>query len=100
MPRLLTDDEIATQLQELPNWERADSDGDSAVRSRFEVTDFRAALDLVQRIGDAAELMNHHPDIDIRWNVVTLVLSTHSEGGLTQLDIEAAHRFNDEAGID
>jgi 4a-hydroxytetrahydrobiopterin dehydratase len=44
--------------------------------------------------------MNHHPDIDIRWNKVVLVLSTHSEGGLTRLDIEAAHRFNDEAGID
>ena len=43
--------------------------------------------------------MDHHPDIDIRWNKVVLVLSTHSEGGLTQLDLEAAHRFNDEAGL-
>jgi 4a-hydroxytetrahydrobiopterin dehydratase len=100
MPRLLTDDEITTQLQDLKNWERAESDGDSAIRTSFEVADFRAALDLVQRVGDAAEQMNHHPDIDIRWNVVTLVLSTHSEGGLTQLDVEAAHRFNDEAGLD
>ncbi len=100
MPRLLTDDEIATQLQGLQNWQRADSDGDTAISTSFELADFRAALDLVQRIGDAAEQMNHHPDIDIRWNKVVLVLSTHSEGGLTRLDIEAAHRFNDEAGID
>lgn len=100
MPRLLTDDEITSQLRDLPRWERADSGGDSAIRAAFEVADFRAALDLVQRIGDVAEQMNHHPDIDIRWNVVTLVLSTHSEGGLTQLDIEAAHRFGDEAGVD
>ena len=99
MPRLLTDDEIATQLQGLENWQRADSDGDSAISTTFELADFRAALDLVQRIGDAAEQMNHHPDVDIRWNKVVLVLSTHSEGGLTQLDIEAAHRFNDEAGL-
>jgi 4a-hydroxytetrahydrobiopterin dehydratase len=99
MPRLLTDDEITTQLQNLTNWERADSGGDTAIRTEFEVADFRAALDLVQRLGNEAEQMNHHPDIDIRWNVVTLVLSTHSEGGLTQLDFEAAHRFNDEAGI-
>ena len=76
------------------------SDGDAAISTTYEVADFRAALDLVQRIGDVAEQMNHHPDIDIRWNKVTLVLSTHSEGGLTQLDVEAAHRFNDEAGID
>ena len=100
MPQLLTDDEITTRLADLKNWKRADSEGDSAISTSFEVADFRAALDLVQRIGDAAEQMNHHPDIDIRWNVVTLVLSTHSEGGLTQLDVEAAHRFNDEAGMD
>lgn len=100
MPQLLTDDEIATQLEDLKNWEKANSDGDSAISATFEVADFRAALDLVQRIGNAAEQMNHHPDIDIRWNLVTLVLSTHSEGGLTHLDIEAAHRFNDEAGME
>ena len=42
--------------------------------------------------------MNHHPDIDIRWNKVTLVLSTHSEGGLTAHDFELAHRINEAAG--
>ncbi len=42
--------------------------------------------------------MNHHPDIDIRWNKVTLVLSTHSEGGLTNNDFELAHRINEVAG--
>ena len=80
MPRLLTDDEIATQLQGLENWQRADSDGDSAISTTFELADFRAALDLVQRIGDAAEQMNHHPDVDIRWNKVVLVLSTIPKG--------------------
>jgi 4a-hydroxytetrahydrobiopterin dehydratase len=52
----------------------------------------------VNQVGHEAELMNHHPDIDIRWNTVTLVLSTHSEGGLTEHDIELARRINDVAG--
>jgi 4a-hydroxytetrahydrobiopterin dehydratase len=94
MPRLLTDDEIATQLQGLQNWQRADSDGDTAISTSFELADFRAALDLVQRIGDAAEQMNHHPDIDIRWNKVRLALSTHSEGGLTNNDFELARKVD------
>ena len=41
-----------------------------------------------------AEAMDHHPDIDIRWRTVTFTLSTHSEGGLTQLDIELAHQID------
>jgi len=40
-----------------------------------------------------AEEMNHHPDMDIRWRTVTFTLSTHSAGGVTQLDIELAHRI-------
>ena len=44
--------------------------------------------------------MNHHPDIDIRWNTVTLVLSSHSEGGLTQNDLDLAQRINGIAGIE
>jgi 4a-hydroxytetrahydrobiopterin dehydratase len=100
MVQLLSDDEITQSLADLPNWQRTDSDGDSAITTSFEVADFRAALDLVVRVGNAAEQMDHHPDIDIRWNVVKLVLSTHSKGGLTSLDMQAAHRFNDEAGMD
>jgi 4a-hydroxytetrahydrobiopterin dehydratase len=100
MPRLLTSDEVDAQLRDLPNWKAGEQDGESAIETSFELTDFVAALDLVNRIGHLAEQMNHHPDIDIRWNTVRLVLSTHSEGGLTQLDIEAAHRINDEAGLD
>jgi 4a-hydroxytetrahydrobiopterin dehydratase len=54
----------------------------------------------VNLIGHEAEQRNHHPDIDIRWNTVTLVLSSHSEGGLTQADLSLAQRINDIAGID
>jgi 4a-hydroxytetrahydrobiopterin dehydratase len=52
--------------------------------------DFAAALTFVNQVGAAAEAANHHPDIDIRWNKVYLVLTTHSEGGLTILDLALA----------
>jgi 4a-hydroxytetrahydrobiopterin dehydratase len=55
-----------------------------------ELHDFAAALAFVNAVGAAAEAVNHHPDIDIRWNKVHLVLSTHSAGGLTVLDIALA----------
>jgi 4a-hydroxytetrahydrobiopterin dehydratase len=55
-----------------------------------ELHDFAAALAFVTAVGAAAEAVNHHPDIDIRWNKVHLVLSTHSAGGLTVLDIALA----------
>ena len=93
MNRRLSDDEIETQLRDLATWRRLGGDA-SAITTTYECEDFAAAIALVQRIADTAEEMNHHPDIDIRWNKVTLTLSTHSAGGLTQLDIEAAHRFD------
>jgi 4a-hydroxytetrahydrobiopterin dehydratase len=49
-------------------------------------------------VGAVAEEMDHHPDIDIRWNVVTLRLSTHSAGGITRLDLELAARIDALAG--
>jgi 4a-hydroxytetrahydrobiopterin dehydratase len=97
MSQLLTDSEVSQQLEGLPNWRRAEG-GEPAITAEYELTDFVAALDFVNRIGHEAELMNHHPDIDIRWNKVTLVLSTHSEGGLTPNDIELAHRINEVVG--
>ena len=96
---LLTNSEVSEQLTGLPNWRRAEAT-EPAIIATFELTDFVAALDFVNQVGHEAELMNHHPDIDIRWNTVTLVLSTHSEGGLTEHDIELARRINDVAGTD
>ncbi len=96
MSRLLRDEEISRQLEDLPDWHRS-QDG-SAISATFQLTDFGAALTFVNQVADAAEQTDHHPDIDIRWNRVTLVLSTHSEGGLTQLDIKLAHRIHDETG--
>jgi 4a-hydroxytetrahydrobiopterin dehydratase len=97
MSPLLTDSEVSQQLAQLPNWSRTEGN-EPAITATYELTDFVAALDFVNQVGHEAELMNHHPDIDIRWNKVTLVLSTHSEGGLTKHDIELAHRISEVAG--
>ena len=88
MTRLLTDEEIARQLGDLPGWRR---DSETLVAS-YDAPDFPTAIRLIVEVGDAAEHMQHHPDVDLRWKVTHWRLSTHSAGGLTQLDIELAHR--------
>jgi 4a-hydroxytetrahydrobiopterin dehydratase len=93
MSRLLTDQEIARQLEDLPGWRR---DGQSLVAS-FDAPDFPAAVRLIVEAGDQAEQMGHHPDVDLRWKVTHWRLSTHSAGGLTQLDVELAHRISQAA---
>jgi 4a-hydroxytetrahydrobiopterin dehydratase len=51
-------------------------------------------MKFVNQVAKAAEKANHHPDIDIRWNTVTLVLATHSEGGLTRKDFDLARKID------
>jgi 4a-hydroxytetrahydrobiopterin dehydratase len=86
---VLGDDEIERALGSLP-WER---DGDALTRT-FKLKDFREALSFVNAVGELAEARNHHPDIDIRWNKVTLRLSTHSAGGVTEMDVELARSID------
>ena len=84
---VLSSDEVDAALAEQGlAWEHV---GDELVTT-VELRDFAAALAFVNAVGAAAEAANHHPDIDIRWNKVHLVLSTHSAGGLTVLDIALA----------
>ena len=97
MSRLLTDEEIDRQLRQLPGWSRAESGGSNAITATFEFNDFVGSLAFVNAVAEIAEEAQHHPDINIRWNKVTLVLSTHSAGGLTQLDMELAHRISNES---
>lgn len=96
MSRLLNDEEIERQLADLPGWAR-DGDDPATIRGAFTAPDFPTGIRLVSEVAAAAETMNHHPDIDIRWTTVAFALSTHSEGGLTQLDIELAHQISQEA---
>jgi 4a-hydroxytetrahydrobiopterin dehydratase len=83
---LLSDAQIEQRLQ-TSAWRR---EGETIVRD-FELADFAAAIALVDRVAQAAEAANHHPDILVHgWNKLRLTLSTHSEGGLTGADFDLA----------
>ncbi len=63
------------------------------LKRSVELPNYPAAIRCVGDVSADAEAMNHHPDIDIRWRTLHFTLSTHSEGGITQLDIELAHQI-------
>lgn len=82
----LPEDVIEERMGELPEWTLS---GDSIQRT-LTFDDFKDAISFVNRLAEMAEAANHHPDILIRWNKVTLTLSTHDAGGLTSRDFELA----------
>jgi 4a-hydroxytetrahydrobiopterin dehydratase len=86
----LSETEIQRELATTPGWELAE---DAIVRT-VELKDFAEAMDFVNRVAAVAEEMNHHPDITIKWNTVTLTQSTHAAGGLTEHDFALARRLN------
>jgi 4a-hydroxytetrahydrobiopterin dehydratase len=87
---LLSEVEITAALASLRGWERV---GDSITRT-VQLADFRAAMLFTDAVAYLAEQANHHPDIAIQWNKVTLTLSTHSAGGLTAADVALAGRID------
>lgn len=91
---VLTDAEIKQALANLKGW----GQNGAAIQRIFEFPDFKAAMQFVNRIADAAEQANHHPDIDIRYNKVTMALVSHDSGGVTQRDVRMAERINQIAG--
>jgi 4a-hydroxytetrahydrobiopterin dehydratase len=91
MTELLKDEEIASRLEGTA-WKR---EGMTIVRD-WKFDDFKAAMAFVNRVADAAEAANHHPDILVHgWNKVRLVLTNHSAGGLTETDFEMAKRVDE-----
>ena len=89
MPKL-TAAQIRTALRSVPGWKQ---NGARIVRT-YEFKDFVGAIRFVNSIARLAEKAWHHPDIDIRWNKVTLALTTHDEGGLTEKDFVLARKFD------
>jgi 4a-hydroxytetrahydrobiopterin dehydratase len=84
---VLAQSEVDAALEEQHlHWSRQGDELTTTVK----LHDFAAALAFVNAVGAAAEAANHHPDIDIRWNKVRLVLSTHDSGGITLLDLALA----------
>ena len=82
----MDDKAVATALARVPGWTRAGR----AITRTYHFDDFGGALAFVARVGEVAEREQHHPDIDIRYNQVTLSMWTHDAGGLTERDFRLA----------
>jgi 4a-hydroxytetrahydrobiopterin dehydratase len=91
MAHVLTADDLATRLATLDGW----SGDDRAISCSVDLPTFLAAIEVVNRVAEVAESMDHHPDIDIRWRTLTFTCSTHSAGGVTDKDFDLAHRINE-----
>jgi 4a-hydroxytetrahydrobiopterin dehydratase len=87
---VLDDAEIGERLGRLSGWERRED----AIAKTFDCGDFAGSVRFVDRVVEPANAMNHHPDVEISWDKVTLTLSTHSEGGLTEADFELAAKID------
>lgn len=81
--------------RDIPLWQRRGS----RIRRTYEFENFVSAIRFVSAVAEAAEMEQHHPDIDIRWNRVTLTLTTHDAGGLTEKDFHLARRCDHLAQI-
>ena len=92
MAELLDDAAITSALDSLPGWER---DGDALVRTA-KLPSFPTAITVVDRVAEIAEERDHHPDIDIRWRTLTFRLSTHSDGGITDKDVDLAGAISEQ----
>lgn len=84
--KLLNEAEIRSRLKSLKEWNHEGKE----LRKTVVLKDFVHSMGFVNSVALLAEKINHHPDIDIRWNKVSLVLSTHSAGGLTEYDFTLA----------
>jgi 4a-hydroxytetrahydrobiopterin dehydratase len=89
MPKL-TSKQIKAALREVSGWRRKAQ----VIHRTYKFKDFPAAMKFVNTVARAAEKAWHHPDIDIRWNKVTLALTTHDAGGLTEKDFSLAAKFD------
>ena len=78
--------EIYERLEELNGWELTGNE----ITKEFNFNNFKEAMDFAQKVGEEAEREHHHPDILIRYNKVTIILTTHSVGGLTYKDFKLA----------
>jgi len=87
---LLSEDEVARRLAALPGWERAGKE----IRKVYAFGDFKGSMAFVNRVAELAEAADHHPDIAISYSKVTLSLSSHDAGGLTERDFRLAEKID------
>ena len=86
----LSKNEIHERLKKMPRWSHAGK----AIHCKFTFKSFMPAIGFVNKIAEAAEKAQHHPDITINYSIVTISLSTHSEGGVTEKDFELAQQID------
>ncbi len=89
MSQLLDSKQIKAALKDLPEWDLEKN----AIERTFEFDDFAGSIDFVNGVAELTEETDHHPDMDIRYAKVRVILSTHSKGGLTEMDFEMAERI-------
>jgi 4a-hydroxytetrahydrobiopterin dehydratase len=90
MPALTTK-QIKLHLHAVPNWSKRAQ----TILRTFKFEGFLKGIDFVNRIAAKAQKMNHHPDIEIQFDQVTLVLTTHEEGGITEKDFSLAKQCDE-----
>jgi len=91
MSTVLSGTEVAQALHNLPGW----NVNGNAIERVFEFPNFVEAMGFVNRVAEAAEAVNHHPDITINYNKVKLSLTSHDSGGVTQRDLRMAGKVNE-----
>lgn len=89
MPALSSND-VDERLKSVTGWKR---DGDE-IEKKFEFGDFKQSMQFVNKVAAAANAADHHPDIKIQYNKVMMTLSTHSEGGVTEIDFALAQQID------
>ena len=92
MSELVAPEELESLLKKLPEWDHEEEDK-SIVRV-FEFDEFMEGIDFVDAVAEIAEESEHHPDIDIRWCTITVRLTTHDAGGLTDSDFDVAKKVD------
>jgi 4a-hydroxytetrahydrobiopterin dehydratase len=91
---VLSPDDIKARLQRLPGWALAGGE----LEKTYTFGEFTASMAFVNQVAAIAEAANHHPDIRIAYSRVTLTLSTHSEGGITEKDFSVIERIEQTTG--
>jgi len=86
----LHDPDLHSALAGLPEWKLEEK----AIHRVFQFRDFSGAMEFVNRVAEEAEEANHHPDITINYNRVTLSLTSHDAGGLTKRDVAMARKIS------
>jgi 4a-hydroxytetrahydrobiopterin dehydratase len=87
--KLASDEEVRTALAELPGWKQQGN----ALQKQFEMKGFKAAMAFTGTVGELADRADHHPDILIQFSKVTLTLSSHDTGGVTDRDVRLARQI-------